>query len=257
MPSFDSATLLMQGNRDFQEDAVVSCYPVGAGFGFTVLSDGMGGHIGGDLASKICVCQFQEFLLESTRNLAKFRERAVGVLKQAVDRANDALAMQIETAPEYRGMGATLVGIVNFDEQLYWASVGDSLLLLYRAGKIFRLNADHSMAVEIDEMVKNGKLSACEAEDHPDRSVLTSALTGSRISKIDLANESVKLVPGDVLIVASDGLQYLSQQEIIETVEQFLGAPSQTIAREFESAIQRLDHEEQDNVSMSIVKVLP
>ncbi len=256
MPHFDSATLLMQGQRTYQEDAVVSCYPVGAEFGFTILSDGMGGHAGGDIASKICVSAVQETLLESTCNLPEFKGRTYSVLKRAVEKANAAIGTHISEMPEYQGMGATVIGAVNFDQHLYWASVGDSLLLLYRDQKIFRLNADHSMAAEIDAMVMQGKLSPCEAEDHPDRSVLTSALTGQRINKLDCTEDGLTLLPGDVLIVASDGLEYLSQQEIIEIINGFIDAPSQIIAHQFKSAIDHLAHDEQDNVSMSIVKVL-
>ena len=257
MASFDASTLLMQGRRAYQEDAVISCYPVGADFGFTVLSDGMGGHAGGDLASKICVSEIQQTLLESTGDLGHFRERVVTVLKLAVEKANSAIGSHVKEMPEYLGMGATVVGAVNLNDKLYWASVGDSLLLLYRAGEIFRLNADHSMAAEIDEMVKQGRLTKCEAINHPDRQMLTSALTGKRINKIDCTGKSLTLLPGDIVLVASDGLRFLPQKRIVDLVNSSFGSPSQTIAHHFKSEIDLLAHEDQDNVSMSIVKVLP
>jgi len=256
MLHFDTATLLMQGQRHNQEDAVISCYPVGASFGFTVLSDGMGGHAGGDLASKICIREVQQTLLESTNDLGHFKQRVSGVLTLALEKANAAIGMFAEKAPEYAGMGATVVSAVNFEDELYWASVGDSLLLLCRDGAIFRLNADHSMAPAIDDLVLQGKLSQAEAADHIDRNVLTSALTGRQIAKIDCSEKPLSLLPGDILIVASDGLEYLSQDQIVKLIEHYTDEPSQSIARRFKSAINLLAHAEQDNVSMSIVKVL-
>jgi len=256
MTSFDAATLLMQGQRTYQEDAVVSCYPIGADYGYSVLSDGMGGHAGGEFASKICVCEIQKTLLVETNDLQTFKSRAPEILVGAVASANAAIERHIEQKPQYAGMGATIVSAVNFDNALYWVSVGDSLLLLYRDGEIFRLNADHSMAAEIDDMVRQGKLSQADAEEHPDRSMLTSALIGKKINKIDCADKCLILLPGDVLIIASDGLRYLTREKIVETVDQFANSSSQIIAHQFKSAIDLLGHDEQDNVSMSIVKVL-
>jgi len=112
------------------------------------------------------------------------------------------------------------------------------------------------MAPVIDEMVLQGKLSKAEAEDHVDRNLLTSALTGKRINKIECTNEPLNLLPGDILIVASDGLEYLSQKQIESLVKHYTDEPSESIARQFKSAINLLAHAEQDNVSMSIVKVL-
>ena len=256
MLHFDTATLLMQGQRPQQEDAVISCYPVGAEFGFTVLSDGMGGYAGGDLASKICIREIQQTILENTRDIRRFKQTVSSVLNAGLEKANTAIGAFAEKTPEFAGMGATVVSAVNFKDELYWASVGDSLLLLCRDKTIFRLNADHSLAPMIDEMVQQGKLSQAEADDHQDRSVLTSALTGKRINKIDCTDEPLTLHPGDILIVASDGLEYLSQEQIIKLVEHYTDEPSESIARRFKSAINVLAHAEQDNVSMSIVKVL-
>jgi serine/threonine protein phosphatase PrpC len=113
------------------------------------------------------------------------------------------------------------------------------------------------MAAEIDEMVKQGRLTKCEAINHPDRQMLTSALTGKRINKIDCTGKSLTLLPGDIVLVASDGLRFLPQKRIVDLVNSSFGSPSQTIAHHFKSEIDLLAHEDQDNVSMSIVKVLP
>ena len=75
--------------------------------------------------------------------------------------------------------------VVAFENRLYWISVGDSPLFLYRNGKLSQLNEDHSMAPQIDFMVKSGLMDPQVAANHPDRNCLISVLMGTRIPKID------------------------------------------------------------------------
>lgn len=64
--NFGASTVLMRGAREYQEDALLAHFPYGAGFGFAVLSDGMGGHAGGDVASKLVVSEVTRLLMEAS-----------------------------------------------------------------------------------------------------------------------------------------------------------------------------------------------
>ena len=116
--------------------------------------------------------------------------------------------------PETEGMGATLVVPALIENRLWWISVGDSPLFLYRGGKLSQLNEDHSMAPQIDFMVKSGLMDAETGANHPDRNCLISVLMGARIPKIDCPTKPFEMKAGDIVVCASDGLQFLTNAQI-------------------------------------------
>lgn len=251
---FDSAAVLSLGRRDHQEDALAIDFPIGANFGFAVLADGMGGHAAGDVASKIVVTEvFSELMFQSSDVTAMTGD--IGeVLRNAAYAANECVRAHTETNPETLGMGSTLLAPVIDNNRLYWISVGDSPLLLFRGGKLTQLNEDHSMAPQIDLMVAAGALTEDAAANHPDRNALTSVLFGDEIESIDCRDEPFLLEDGDVLIAASDGLQFLHNDEILAILKRNLARPAATIARELLAALDALDDPAQDNISFSVIK---
>jgi serine/threonine protein phosphatase PrpC len=109
-------------------------------------------------------------------------------------------------------MGATLVAAQVRGDEVRWISVGDSPFFLVSSGRIERLNADHSMAPQIDALVKRGMLTADEAEHHPGRHTLREAVMGQPLSLIDKGSRT--LGPDVKLLLCSDGVQSLSEAEI-------------------------------------------
>jgi len=152
-------------------------------------------------------------------------------------------------------MGATLGSAVLLYDALFGISIGDSVLYLLRNGKLSQLNQDHSLAPQIDYMVKQGLLSEEAGRNHPDRNCLTSALRGEDIPFIDCPERPMRLMPGDVVLSASDGLPFLSQREIARILAKASSTDSATLADHFLQAIERLNHPEQDNVCFSVVRV--
>jgi len=140
---YDVATAISQGKRDHQEDAVVADFSVGVPYGFAVLADGMGGHAAGDVASKIVVTEvFSELKFQSADRLEleqNFRTTLLDVLQSA----NQCIGAHVNSNPGHKGMGATVVAPVVFEDRLYWISVGDSPLFLVRGDRLRQLNADH------------------------------------------------------------------------------------------------------------------
>lgn len=252
---FDAASALNQGRRDYQEDAVISDFPVGSDFGFVVLADGMGGHACGDIASKIVLTEvFSELKLQSNE---QFRtENALPeVLRNSVYSANECVDDHVASNPEARGMGSTLVAPVLVRNHLYWISVGDSPLYLFRNGSLQQLNEDHSMAPQIDLMLQEGLITEDMAINHPDRNCLTSVLIGSEIARVDCPAEPVKLSAGDILVVASDGLQFLNNAQIETILVNNSHMPSAQIADALLNGLEQLGDPDQDNISFSVIRV--
>ena len=254
--SFDVASAISQGRRPYQEDALATDFSRGTELGFAVLADGMGGHAAGDVASKIVVTEvFSELKLQSG-DAAAFRENLPDILRDAALAANDCVRVHIQSHAETAGMGATLLAPVFVGAELYWISIGDSPLLLYRDGTLRQLNEDHSMAPQIDFMVQTGMLSEEMGRNHPDRSCLTSVLGGEDVPRIDCPREPFALRHGDILIVASDGIQYLSFDEIAALLHDHTDRPSNAIADALLAELEANGDPEQDNASFTVVKVM-
>ena len=123
---FDAASAISIGKRDHQEDAVISDCPLGGEFGLVVLCDGMGGHAAGDVASKIVMTEvFSELRLQAD-HLVRAEADVSGILRGAATAANDCVRAYVESYPDTRGMGATLVVACLLGNRLHWLSIGDS-----------------------------------------------------------------------------------------------------------------------------------
>ncbi len=254
---YDVACALSRGRRDQQEDAIVADFPLGADLGFAVLADGMGGHAAGDVASKIIVTEvFSELKLQSG-DPERFERNIPDILLEAAVSANHCISGHVSSNPESSGMGATLVAPVLVRNRMFWISVGDSPLWLFHDGKLRQLNEDHSMAPQIDFMVRTGLLAEDTGRNHPDRHCLTSVLIGEEIARIDCPREPTTLAPGDIVVVASDGLQTLSDAEIETILADHAHETSAEIARELMLAIEARDLPDQDNATFSVIRLQP
>jgi serine/threonine protein phosphatase PrpC len=149
-----------------------------------------------------------------------------------------------------------VVAPVIFDKRLYWVSVGDSPLFLYRGGKIQRLNEDHSMAPQIDAMAKMGQMDPDVARNHPDRSSLLSVLIGSSIPKLDCKSTPVELKRGDIVVVASDGVMTLDSTQMAQELSKIQKRAAGEIAVAMIGAVQNANEPKQDNISLSVIKVI-
>ncbi len=251
---FDVASVLNRGCRDYQEDAIATDFSVGADFGYAVLSDGMGGHAAGDVASKIVVTEvFSELKFQSS-NIEEFAENVVDVLQSAAISANACMAAHTSSNPDTAGMGATLVAPVFVRDSLFWISIGDSPFYLFRDGILTQLNEDHSLGPHIDYMVRSGMMSEDVGRNHPDRNALTSVLIGETIERIDCPATPVRVKDGDIFVVASDGLQFLSNREIRTVLETKSDKDAREIAEVLLEKLKDLDDPEQDNISFSVIK---
>jgi protein phosphatase len=255
MLEFDSASALGLGRRERQEDAVVTDFSAGGDFGLAVLADGMGGHASGEIASKIVVTEVFSDLILRRNDLMDFARDIPGALTRAAQSANDCLRGHVARHPEAQGMGATLLAVVIIGDALHWLSVGDSPLYLFRGNRLRQLNQDHSMAPEIDLMARRGEIDRDAAQRHPERNVLTSALFGDQIARIDCPAAPVRLIPGDTLIVASDGVQVLAPDEIAALLRAYPMCRSDQLAARLMDAVAARDDPDQDNTALSVIRL--
>jgi protein phosphatase len=188
-----------QGARPYQEDSW-ALSTLGDGSLLAVVADGMGGHAGGAIASKLAVEAFVHALEQG------------GGLADGLQDANSAVGKGAVGKPDLAGMGTTLVAAQVRGDEVRWISVGDSPLFLVSAGKLERLNADHSMAPQIDEMLKRGLLTKEEAANHPARHTLREAVMGESLTLIDKGSR--RLGADAKLLLCSDGVQTLSEKQI-------------------------------------------
>lgn len=250
----DVASALSIGARNRQEDALVASFPQGSDGGFAVLSDGMGGHAAGDLASRIIVTEFFAELTLHSLGAGFDSSHVPDLLFDAAEAANDCLRNNIDAKAARAGMGGTVVAVVVRDGLLHWLSVGDSPLYLFRDGGLTRLNEDHSMAPQIDRMVDEGLMDAQTARRHPQRNCLTSALVGEEVAAIDCPKKPLALRHGDLVLVASDGLQFLPDDRIAAILGRTRNRGSREVVAALMSGISGLADPEQDNTSVVVIR---
>lgn len=202
-----------QGARPYQEDSW-ALRDLADGSVLAVLADGMGGHKGGATASRLAVGAFMQAV------------ESGAPLSGGLDAANQAVHEGVRRNPELENMGSTLVGVLVKGNIVSWISVGDSPLYLVSGAGIERINADHSMAPQLDALVARGMMSARDAAMHPSRHTLREAVMGQPLTLIDQGRKS--LPPGARLLVCSDGVQTLTDANIAGwaagSVDQLIGA---------------------------------
>ena len=199
----DSATDVGQKRKMNQDYVFASADPVGNLPNLFVVADGMGGHNAGDYASSHAV----GIVVEEIREDADFNP--VKVIRHAIESANTEIITQAQKDEKLRGMGTTMVAATIVGHYAYVANVGDSRL--YVAGEqIQQITKDHSL---VQEMVRMGELNAEEARNHPDKNIITRALGAERTVDVDFFD--LKLEPGNVVLMCSDGLSNMVEDDRI------------------------------------------
>lgn len=187
------------GRRQSQQDFyVVRSYARGM---LAIVCDGMGGHAHGDLCARTAAEAFARDFEQNEGGSVADRFRA------ALASANEAVGSVVSKTGQFGG--CTLLAAFVAAGVLWWVSVGDSPLFLWRRDRLIRLNADHSMRAVFEEFVQSGIMSHEDAlcKGHE----LRSAVTGEPIPMVDSPPTPYLLLPGDRIILASDGTDELLQ----------------------------------------------
>src|SRR5581483_12076582 len=162
----------------------------------------------------------------------------------------DAILDYAAKYPEFYGMGTTCTAACIVDSKLYFAHVGDSRLYLIRDESIKRLTRDHSY---VARLVESGLLQPQDAEQHPQRHVLTAALGVGPEPGTETSSMPTELQKGDVLLLCTDGLWgVLSDGEMLEVLHGH--TPAEACGKLVELAKQRGGP---DNITMQVLKIAP
>lgn len=175
--------------REVNQDAVLADYPL------FVVADGMGGHVGGEIASTSTVSRLRDVAAEGTVTPR--------LIEKALTRAVKDIAAHPESTDDGTGTTVTGVWLDNTGDEPTWVTfnIGDSRVYLLRDDSLAQLTTDHSV---VQELIAAGRLSPEEAENHPYGNVITRAVGPSDGVVPDYVR--VEVVDGDRFVVCSDGL---------------------------------------------------
>ena len=211
MKSF-SATDIGQKRKMNQDYVFVSETPIGNLPNLFVVADGMGGHNAGDYASSHAV---QTLVKEITDDQSI---NAIKIIRHAIEAANTEILSQARSDSGLYGMGTTIVVATIVGRYAYVANVGDSRLYLIEE-RIHQVTRDHSL---VQEMVRMGELREEEARNHPDKNIITRALGAE--DRVDIDFFDIELRQGSMILMCSDGLTNMVEDQRIESIIRKKGA---------------------------------
>ncbi len=175
-------------------------------------------------------------------------------LLRALLAANAAVGEATRIDPDLRGMGCTLVAATFSATGVRWVSVGDSLLYRQAGQQLERLNEDHSMAPVLDDLAHRGLMDRYEARMSPRRHQLRSAITGHGLEMVDLRDHELSLNEGDWVLVATDGLETLSEDHICGLVSANAAETADTLVDTLLVQTQNANEPGQDNTTIVAVQ---
>jgi serine/threonine protein phosphatase PrpC len=164
---------------------------------FFIVADGMGGHAGGQEASRIATSAIRMYLDKYWTS----SEQSKRLLESALLGANQAILDDQAAHPERSDMGTTAVVVIFRDEQPHCAHIGDSRLYRLRGAKLEQITEDHTW---VSRAIKVGDLNSDQARTHPWRHILSKCLGREDLRQVDV--QSFDLRPSDRLLLCSDGL---------------------------------------------------
>jgi protein phosphatase len=208
MASYRSAARTDVGmKREHNEDSFL----VNEDLGLYVVCDGMGGHAGGETASRLAVQTIERELLS-----ARLRSDDPFTVREAVEGACAAVFRTSRANPELAGMGTTCISLLVKNGQALIGHVGDSRAYLVREGDVYQLSEDHSL---VNEQVRAGLLSEEEARHSRLKNIITRSVGFEEDVLVDVMG--VETRPGDRFLLCSDGLSNLvDNDEIRDTLLQ-------------------------------------
>jgi len=205
------------------------------------VADGMGGAQAGEVAAQLAVDVLEHGLPDGPGSV---EERLAGLVREANVRIHE-LSL---SRPEMAGMGTTMTAAyLGEDDELAIAHVGDSRLYVARDGRLTRLTRDHSL---VEELVQEGKLTPQEADEHPQRSIITRALGNEGEVQVD--HMTWRAEAGDVYLICSDGLtSMIPEAQVAELVagHEDLGRVARALVDAANAAGGR------DNITVILVRV--
>lgn len=175
-----------------------------------MLADGMGGYNGGEVASNLAIQSAKSYIENNFEQIEKDRESIIQLLASSIEYANMIVYEKSKENKELEGMGTTLELCLIYNNRAYIGHIGDSRIYRIRKDFIRKLTQDHSY---VQKLVKDGEITAEQAEHHPKKNMLMKALGCNAFVEPDMMVKG--FLKDDVLVMCSDGLSNLVEQEEI------------------------------------------
>ena len=249
--SFDFAGAQMLGARENQQDfyAFVPPDQFEGRAVLCVLADGMGGYEGGEIASE---CAVRAFVSVFLKDLVPEPDK----LPEALSAANEAVGDARLVSEKVRNMGTTLCAAYICGNFLHYISVGDSLIFLYRRGKLHRINRIHTIGQDLSEKLVEGRITLEEFDAEPQKNCLTSALVGEPLLHVDYWS-GIFMEPGDMILLSSDGILTIGKESLADCCRQCTPlSPAIQDVRNILDTVREAGRATQDNTSVALIKVL-
>lgn len=241
-----------RGSREYQEDFFYTDPPARDGIPWLgAVADGMGGHVGGDLASKAGIHALK---LAFDAAIAARRGTA-DALVEAATRGHEAVLVAAEQANALGNMGSTIAAFAVDGQTLHWCSAGDSRIYLCRDGRLHQLSRDFTLAEDMRQGIKKGDWSEGDIEGSPQRNALTSFM-GTDAWRYDSGKKHLQ--HDDVIVACSDGVYgTIDADGILAACAPAGGAASaQKIAENMQQRVQEVGKPNQDNSTAVVVRVV-
>lgn len=210
-----------------------------------IVSDGMGGHQAGAVASRLATESVVEYMEQNRSNSVEEK------LRVATAYANTRVIAAAKVKSAYNGMGTTLTGVYFDKNRFYTMNIGDSRVYLYTNDRLYQITHDHSY---VAELVENGIISKEQARNHPKRNVLTRAIGIKDDETADLYKNTIH--PDELVLLCSDGLyDGASDEEIFDALHNMPKETNNDLAAICDE-LERLARQggSTDNVTMILIK---
>lgn len=218
-PKENSLEIVASGNthkgvvRQSNEDA----YGIYSDLSLYIVADGLGGHAGGEVASRIAVDAIRACIASTNNASLKIRDSVI----TAINEANLKILSEAGKEKNLHGMGTTVAVVMNGGNTAIVAHVGDSRVYLVRGDAITRITKDHTI---VEEYIRLGLLTPQDALYHPSKHMLSRALGTS--GDVDVDVTEIQLQAGDTLILCTDGLtNMVSDNEISDVILELSPSP--------------------------------
>jgi len=214
--------------------------------GVFIVADGMGGHAAGEVASDMAV----RIIARELGSLRGLNDETAGErMRHAIIEANAAIFDRTLTEQDKRGMGTTTTAMVLLPQRFLLGQVGDSRAYMLRDGRMLQLTKDHSY---VQEQVDLGLLTEEQARVHPYSNVITRCIGANAEVVPDLYFGHLR--PGDIVLLASDGLTGMLEDEQLAVILKGEGGPQHWVDRLINEANRRGGL---DNITALVIRIEP
>lgn len=178
-----------------------------------IVADGMGGHKAGEVASKMAVDVIVKVFTEADINKLDREDVIIDTIRRAIVEANNVIFQKSIEDLECNGMGTTITIAYLLNNKLIIGHIGDSRAYSIKDNELKQETEDHSL---VAQLVKNGSITAKEAQFHPQKNIITRAVGTSKSIDIDIVIAEVK--KDDIILLCTDGLTNMVEESEIKNI---------------------------------------